>query len=289
MNKFARFLTNMLSDKAYIRLKYYYHFGRLPNLNEPRTFNEKLQWLKLNDRDDIFTDMVDKYEAKKIVSKIIGEEYVIPTYGVWDRYDDIDFDSLPEKFVLKTTHDCSGVVICKDKNSFDRENAKVFLEKHLNFNYYYESREWPYKNIKPRILAEEFVKDGNRDYLPVYKFLCFGGEPRIIQTIQNDKQPNESIDYFDTKWELLDMRQNYPNSDKPLCRPEKLDEMCNIARMLSKGRPFLRVDLYLINGDIRFSEFTFYSDAGLAAFHPSEWDDTLGDWIMLPKKKEKKK
>ena len=159
------------------------------------------------------------------------------------------------------------------------------MEDHLKRNYYLTCREWPYKNVKPCIFAEEYMQDGDREFLPVYKILCFGGEPRIIQTIQNDKQPNETIDYFDTEWKILPFRQNFPNSEVPLGLPEKLGEMLSLARQLSAGHACLRVDFYVIGGRVYFSEFTFYSDAGLAAFHPEEWDKTLGDWITLPPKK----
>jgi hypothetical protein len=153
--------------------------------------------------------------------------------------------------------------------------------------YFYHCREWPYKNIKPRIIAEEFLADANNEVLPVCKILCFNGKPKIIQTIQNDKKPNETIDYFDTDWNILELRQNYPNSQKPLNRPQKLDEMLEIAEKLAEGTSFLRVDLYSVNGDIFFSEFTFFSDAGFAPFYPETWDKTLGDWINLPEKAEK--
>ena len=229
--------------------------------------------------------MVDKYASKKYVADLIGEEHVIPCVGgPWKSVDEIDFDTLPDRFVLKTNHDCGGVVICKDKATFDREKAGEFLAKHLKYEYYLISREWPYKNVERCIFAEAFMQDGSNDFLPVYKIMCFGGEPKIIQTIQNDKQPNETIDYFDTEWEMLPFRQNFPNSQKPLEKPAKLDEMLSIARKLSKGHSFLRVDIYVINGEVYFSEFTFFSDAGLAAFEPKQWDHTLGDWIKLSQK-----
>ena len=276
-------LGRLIPDKLWIQIKYFQWFKKLPNLKNPQTFNEKLNWLKLYDRRPEYTTMVDKYEAKKYVSDLVGSEYVIPTLGgPWNSFDEIDFDSLPEQFVLKTTHDCGGVVICKDKNTFDKNKAKVFLEKHLKNNYYLTCREWPYKNVKPRIFAEAYMKDGENDFLPVYKIMCFSGVPKIIQTIQNDKQPNESIDYFDTEWNLLKLKQNFPNSENPLSKPEKLAEMLEIAKVLSKGKNFIRVDLYVINEEIAFSEHTFYSDAGLAKFHPEGWDEKLGNWIVLP-------
>jgi len=270
-----------MDDEKYIKEIFKLSMGYKLDLNNPKTFNEKLQWLKLYNRKTEFVSMVDKSLSKEIVAKTVGEEYVAKTYGIWEHFDDINFDVLPEKFVLKTTHDCGGVIICKDKNKFDNEASKKFLEKHLTYQYFYHCREWPYKNVKPRIMAEEFLQDGNREVLPVYKIMCFGGQPKIIQTIQNDKQPNETIDYFDTEWNLLDLRQNFPNSEVPLNKPEKLEEMLSIARKLSEGMSFIRVDLYTANEKIYFSEFTFFSDAGLASFDPPEWDLKFGEWIRL--------
>ncbi len=280
----SRLLRERLSDEAYLKKIYKVKFKKELDLGNPKTFNEKLQWLKLYDRKPIYTTMVDKYEAKKYVADIIGEEYVIPTLGVWDRFEDIDFDSLPEQFVLKCTHDSGGLVICRDKTTLDLKKVKKKINKSLKRNFYLiGGREWPYKNVKPRIIAEQYMQDETEKMLPVYKFFCFNGEPRIIQVIKNDKQANESIDYFDTEWTLLDLRQNFPNSTVPLPRPKKLSEMLSLVKELAGGRDgFLRVDLYTINDRIYFSEFTFFSDSGLAEFHPSSWDEILGSWIQLP-------
>lgn len=279
MKKLFRFVSRILPDKAFLSLKYRLKFGEPMPWKNPVTFNQKIQWLKLYDRKPEYSLMVDKYEAKKLVAGKIGEEYVIPTLGVWDSFDDIDFSKLPEKFVLKCTHDCGSVVICKDKEKFDIEAARKKLSKAMKRNYYYGEREWPYKNVPARIICEEYIKDNNYEFLPVYKFFCFNGEAKIVQTIQNDKQPNETIDYFDRDWQLLNMRQNYPNSDRPIPEPENLKEMIAIADSLSKGFSFIRVDLYVVNGKIYFSEYTFYSDAGFARFEPSAWDKKLGGWI----------
>lgn len=286
LRKFLVFgVGRLIPDKLWIQIKYFQWFKKLPDLKNPKTFNEKLNWLKLYDRRPEYTTMVDKYDAKKYVSNRVGAKYVISVVGgPWNSFDEIDFEKLPNQFVLKTTHDCGGVIVCKDKDSFDKEKAKIFLESHLKNNYYLTCREWPYKNVKPRIFAEEYMKDGNNDFLPVYKIMCFSGEPKVIQTIQNDKQPNESIDYFDVNWNLLNLRQNFPNSEEPLCKPERLQEMLEVARALAKDKVFLRVDLYVINGNVGFSEHTFYSDAGLAKFEPEIWDKKLGEWIKLPKK-----
>lgn len=271
-----------MPDKMYIKLKFYSRMGRFPNLKDPKTFNEKLQWLKLHDRKPEYTRMVDKYEAKQYVSDIIGEEYTIPTLGVWDKFDDIDFDKLPDQFVLKCTHDSGGLVICRDKSKLDIAAAKKKIEKCLKVNYYWHGREWPYKDVKPKIIAEKYIDDGKSDVLPVYKFFCFNGEPQIIQSIQNDKKQNESIDYFDIDWNLLKMRQNYPNSVDPMPMPSQFDKIFQASKILSAGTSFLRIDWYCIDEKIYFSEFTFYSDAGFASFYPCDWDAILGAWITLP-------
>ena len=273
---------NGMSDEDYLKMMFRRSLGYELDLSAPKTFNEKMQWLKLYHRRPEFTDMVDKLEAKRIAARTMGTEHVIPTLAVWDRVEDIDLSVLPEQFVLKTTHDCGGVVICRNKAELDLEAVKQTLGKHMKLNYYITNREWPYKNVKPRIIAEELMVDGDNEVLPVYKVFCFGGKPHLIQAIVNDKQRDEAIDYFDTDWNKLDLRQNFPNSDRPLPRPEKLDEMLALAAEASEGFSFLRVDFYVVNGKVYFSEFTFYSDAGTAAFTPSEWDRRLGDLIALP-------
>lgn len=426
----VRGISRLIPDEPYIKLKYYWAFGKWPNLKKPKTFNEKVNWLKLHDRNPLYTTMVDKYEAKKYVAQRIGEEYIIPTYGVWERFEDIDFDSLPNQFVLKGTHDGGSLIIVRDKSKMDIEEAKKKLTKSLKTNYYWHGREWPYKNVKPRIIAEQYMEDDRtaelRDYkifsfdgvmkalsiaanqqnegeetkldffdidfkhlditnghdnadfppakperfeemkhytdvlskhfpylhidfyevngqvyfgeltfsywgamvpfepekwdrtfgewikvpeingegyaligeeyviwlhqaeyhkprsLNVYKILCFNGKPEIIQTIQNDKQEDETIDYYDTNWKLLDLRQNFPNSKVPLDRPRNLQKMLAFAEKLSAGHPLLRVDVYEISGKIYFSEFTFFSDDGMASFDPAEWDERLGEKIFLP-------
>ena len=277
-----REFLNFINDKKYIEIAYKIKFGKKPNLNDPKTFNEKLQWLKLNDRNPLYTTLVDKYEVKKHVADKIGEEYVIPTLGVWDNFDDIDFDSLPKEFVLKCSHDSGGLIICKNKDSLDIKKAKKKINACLKHNFFWGQREWPYKNVKPRIIAEKFMKDRDYECLNVFKIFNFNGEPKIIQTIQNDKTQNETIDYFDTEWNLLELKQNFPNSDHPIERPDTLEEMLNLAKILSKDTsPFIRTDFYEINGKVYFSEFTFYSDSGLAKFTPSDWDLKLGNLINL--------
>lgn len=251
------------------------------NLKNPKTFNEKLNWIKLYYRKPIMTTMVDKYEVKKYVSDIIGEEYVIPSIAIYNKWKDIDFDSLKAPFVLKTTHSSGVIKIVKDKDNFDIKETKKKFNKSLRQNYFYSCREWPYKNVKPRIIVEQFVKDDKEDNLPVYKFFCFNGEPYLVQTIKNDKTTYETIDYFDMSWKRLELKQNFENSEVPLDKPVNFEEMKEIAKKLSKGFPFVRVDLYSVNNKVYFSEFTFFSDAGYQRFYPDEWDLILGEKIVL--------
>ena len=278
---FARFI----SDERLIRKKFKKAFGRELNLENPQTFNEKIQWLKLYDHRPEYPLMVDKYEVKKIVSDKIGSDYVIPLIGVYNNFDEIDFDKLPDKFVLKCTHNSGGLTICRDKSKLDIPAVRESMSRALLQNYYWNEREWAYKDITPRIIAEEYVQDGERINLPVYKILTFNGEPKVIQAIQDDKTDYETIDYFDTDWNKLPFRQNFPNSKTPYSKPEKLDLMLELTAKLSADIPLVRIDWYTVGDKIRFSEFTFYSDAGFAPFDPPEWDYTLGSWVELPKEK----
>lgn len=277
-----------MDDERYLKLFFRGVTGKKLNLKNPQTFNEKLQWLKLYNRKPVYTVMVDKYLVKKYVADIIGEEYIIPTIGVWDNPDDIDFDSLPDKFVLKCNHNSGyGMCICKDKSKLDIQKVREDLKEGLKQQYFYHGREWPYKDVPPRIIAEKFMQDRNYPTLNVFKIFNFGGVPKIIQTIQNDKTKDETIDYFDTDWNRLDLRQNFPNSKSPLPKPETLSFMLELAKKLSEAnKAFLRTDFYEINGKVYFSEFTFFSDCGFAEFYPEHWDALLGSWIKLPTDKE---
>lgn len=271
-----------LDDKDFICGMYKICFGRKIDLENPKTFNEKLQWLKLYDRRPIYTTMVDKIAVKEYVSSRIGTSFLAKEIGQWEKFEDIDFSKLPSQFVLKTNHGSGGVFVCKDKDSFDPSTISESFTKALKENYYYHCREWPYKNVKPMVFAEELLKDPHNDVLPVYKFFCFGGEPYIAQIIQNDKHPNESIDYVDMSYTRLKIKQNFPNSKSLLPKPDNWEDMKAICRKLTSGIPFVRCDLYSIEGKIFFSEFTFYSDAGFQRFHPAKWDKILGDKIILP-------
>lgn len=269
-------------DKAYLEDLFREFAGYELNLEHPRTFNEKLQWLKLFDRRPEYPLMVDKFEVKKLVSNKISEINVINTIGIWDSYDNIPFDTFPDSFVLKCTHDSGSVLVVKEKSEFDPAFYRDRFNNALSRNYYYSCREWPYKNVQPRIMAEEYKEVPGKKSLPVYKFFCFNGKPKIIQAIENDKQKDEVIDYYDTDWQLLELRQNYPNSPNGMDRPVNLGKMLEYAEILSEGHPFIRVDFYEIDNKVYFSEFTFFSDAGFASFTPPKWDKILGEYIKLP-------
>lgn len=258
----------ILSDKAYLKLKFKASLGKKLNLKNPQTFNEKLQWLKLNDRKPEYTTMVDKYEGKKYVADIIGEEHIIPTLGVWDKFDDIDFDSLPNEFVLKCTHDSGGLVIVKDKASFDKEAARKKINKCLKRNYYWHGREGPYKNVKPKIIAEEYMVDESGYELKDYKIFCFSGEPKVMFIATDRSNPNEEtkFDFFDMDFKHLPFTNGHPNSNRPIQCPKSFEQMKELASKLSKGIPQVRVDFYDINGKIYFGELTLFHWGGNDAF-----------------------
>ncbi len=275
---FSKMIKN---DELFIRLEYFSGIGKFPNLKMPKTYNEKLQWLKLNHKHDEYSIMVDKYEAKEYVKKIIGEDYIIPTLGVWNDFDEIDFDKLPNQFVLKTTHDSGGVAICKDKANFDRETARKKLEKSLKRNFFYEHREYPYKNVKPRIIAEKFMVDESGTELKDYKFFCFDGEVKML-FVATDRPFDTRFDFFDADFNHLPFKQGHPLATKEIRKPRGFEEMKRVAAMLSKGMPHVRVDLYDINGKIYFGELTFFHFSGNVPFEPEEWDYKVGEWLKLP-------
>jgi len=276
-----RNILRILSDKAYLKILFKLRLNKSLNLKNPKTFNEKLQWLKLYDRKPIYTTMVDKYQAKEYVANIIGDEYIIPTLGVWDRFDDIDFDSLPNQFVLKCTHDSGGLVICRDKSTLDKAAAKQKIEKSLKVNYYWRGREWPYKNVKPRIIAEKFLDDGSGDAIYDYKFFCFNGVPKIMY-LSRDKSKEPRTDFFDMSYNHLNMRMRDLNADVLPEKPECFEEMKHLAAVLSKDIPHVRVDFYMVNKKIYIGEMTFFHCGGFVQVKPEEWNSTMGDWIQLP-------
>ena len=270
-------------DRLYISLDYFSRMKKFPDLKHPKTFNEKLQWLKLNDRRNEYTRLVDKYEVKDYVKGILGEEAIIPTLGVWDRFDDIDFEGLPDRFVLKTTHDSGGVVVVSDKGRMDMEAVRKKLEKSLKTNYYTLHREYPYKNVKPRIIAEKYMIDEGGSGLKDYKFFCFGGEVKFFKVDLN-RFTNHHANYYDRNWNLEEFWESqYPvDYSTQVVPPCNFDKMLTYAEKLSEGIPFVRVDLYNIDGDIYFGELTFFPTSGAVPFSPPEWNDKIGDMLKLP-------
>lgn len=278
----------ILPDDLYLRALYLVKIHRPLRLNHPQTFNEKLQWLKLHNRNPEFTRMVDKFEAKAYVAERIGEEYIIPTLGVWDRFDEIDFDALPDRFVLKCTHDSGGLVICRDKSTLDFAAARDKIEACLKRNYYWEYREWPYKDVKPRIIAEEYLPGENGELLD-YKFMCFNGEMKSCMVCSQRQSGNGlHVDNYDIQWKKQPFERGYPSTDMEQPKPEHFDTMVAMAEELAKDLPFIRVDFYENGGRVYFGELTFFPGSGVARFNPPEWDAILGSWIQLPEQDEKK-
>ncbi len=278
-------LGYLIPDTLYLQCAYYNTFGKKLNLKNPKTFNEKLQWLKLYDRKPIYTTMVDKYAAKKYVADIIGEEYIIPTLGVWDRFEDIDFTSLPNQFVLKCTHDSGGLVICKDKSMLNIEDARRKINDSLKRDYYLNGREWPYKNVPRRIIAEKYMSKSDGSIPEDYKVLNFNGNPGIIQ-VDLDRFINHKKKLFLPNWTELNFDFNYPTEKEySLKKTDTLNEMLGLARKLSKEFSFLRTDFYVIDDRIYFGELTLFPASGFGKFSPEEWDERIGKWISLPEKR----
>lgn len=278
-------IYNSMPDEIFLKRKYKLKMGKDLDLENPRTFNEKLQWLKLYDRKPEYTQMVDKYEVKKIVAERIGEKYIIPTLGVWELFEDIDFDTLPDQFVLKCTHDSGGLVICRDKSTFDYAVAEKKITRSLKRNYYYAGREWPYKGVVPRIIAEKYMEDDSTKELRDYKFFCFDGTVKalFVATERQIKGEDVKFDFFDKEFNHLPLRQGHENAPNIPEKPKRFDEMKSLASKLSQGLKQVRVDFYEVNGQIFFGELTFFHHGGWTPFEPEEWDYTFGEWIALPK------
>lgn len=287
LSKLIRIISPLISDdKTLLHIRYRVQFHKKLNLESPTTYNEKLQWLKLYDRNPQYTPMVDKYAAKQIIEEKIGEQYVIPTLGIWNDVDDIDFDNLPNSFVLKTTHGGgnTGVVICRDKKTFNYKLAKQKLRRSLKEDLYVSSREWPYKNVPRRIIAEELLINNDSLDLPDYKFFCFDGEVKALFVATERSTGNVKFDFFDPEFNHLNLVQVHPMSNKQIQKPQQFEKMLDLARILSKGFPHVRIDMYVCNNKIYIGEFTFYHHGGFVPFHPEEYDKLFGEWLNLPSK-----
>ena len=274
-----------MNDLSFIKWEYFSGMAKFPNLKEPQTYNEKLQWLKLNDIHPEYAKLVDKYTAKEYVRRIIGDEYLIPTLGIWERFEEIDFEMLPNRFVLKTTHDSGGVVVVPDKTNLDKKKAKKKLEKSLRNNYFLQHREYPYKTIKPRIIAEQFITDECGEELKDYKFFCFNGKCKMLFVASDRSIGDVKFDFFDTDFNHLPFKQGHPWATREIKKPAGFEKMIKLSEKLAQGFPHLRVDLYDINGKIYFGELTFFHFSGNVPFEPEVWDKKIGDWLILPDNK----
>lgn len=278
-------LKNLVPAKAYCSYIYQRSTGKKINWKNPTTFNEKLQWLKVYDHNPLYTQMVDKYSVRSYISEKIGEEYLIPLIGVWDKFEDINFDELPDQFVLKCTHDSGGVVICRSKSDLDFEEVRSRINNSLKRNYYYNGREWPYKNVTPRIICEKYMVDESGYELKDYKLMSFNGKVKCSFVCHNRDSDNMYVDFYDNEWNKMPFKRHYPSSPLGIVKPHSYDEMIRIAEKISKGIPFLRVDFYDINGKIYFGELTFFPGSGFEEFTPDVYDELLGSWIELPERK----
>jgi hypothetical protein len=275
---------HFIPDSIYLKIQYRLRCKKRLNINSPKTFNEKIQWLKLYDRKPEYTQMVDKYEVRKYIADKIGEEYLIPLLGIWDKPDNINFEKLPKQFVLKCTHDSGGIIICKDNEILDIKKVKEKLNRLLKRNYYYGGREYPYKNIKARIIAEKYMVDESGVELKDYKIQCFNGEPKIIQVDFNRFSEQHQRNFYSIDWVYQPFSLLYPTyPEKIIPRPQSLDLMLSLAQELSQSIPYVRVDLYSIEKKIYFGELTFHHGSGYEKFDPPEWNTILGSWININK------
>ncbi len=278
---------NWMYDKWWISTLFQQIFGYKLDWNNPQTFNEKLQWLKIHDRNPLYSTLVDKYAVKQWAADKIGTEYIIPTLAVYKTADEIDLDKLPDQFVLKCNHDSSSIIICKNKSEFDLKLAKERLSKSLKTNYYTNSREWPYKNVKPLIIAEPYLEDEHTHDLPDYKFFCFDGEVKalFVATDRQSESEETKFDFYDANYKHIDVTNGHPNAYQSIEKPKEFEKMKALAAELSKGMPHVRCDFYWVNGKIYFGEITFYHWSGFVPFDPPEFDKIMGDWLDLKKAK----
>jgi hypothetical protein len=271
---------NWVPDKLYLKIIFRIVMGYWFDLNNPKTFNEKLQWLKIYDRQPLYSKLVDKYEVRQYVAEKIGEEHLIPLLGVWNSFDEIDFDKLPNQFVLKCTHDSQSVIICKDKSKFDSVAARRKITKHLKRNLFWGLREWPYKNVHPRIVAEKYMEDDTKECLTDFKYFCFDGKPKFMY-VSHDIAKVAQTDFFDMGYNHLPIRMKDPNSIVLPSQNPKFEDMKQLAEILAKDFTHVRVDFYVISNCIYFGELTFYHNSGLSKISPKEWDKKLGDLINI--------
>ncbi len=290
VDAFVRRYCSWLPDKPYLQIRYRCNMGRWIDWENPTLYQEKLQWLKVYNRKEQYTKMVDKISAKEYAASIIGEKYIIPTLGVWNHFDEIDFNCLPERFVLKTNNGGgnTGVIVCKNKSKLDKKAAKECLEKSLASSIYKSYREWPYKNVVPKIFAEEYMEDDtefNKGGLSDYKFTCFNGIADNVMVCCDRSSGNTKFYFFDREWNVLPLNKRGLETDPSfkLPKPDCIEEMFEIAGKLSAGVPFLRVDLYYINGRPYFGETTFFPASGFDPNILPQTEILFGNKIQLPR------
>lgn len=277
---------NWVPDSLYLKVLYRVIMGRKLNLKNPKEYNEKLQWLKLNDRKPEYSTMVDKYEVRGYIEDLLGDKYLIPCLGIYDSVDDIDIDALPDRFVLKCTHDSGSVEICKDKSSFDIEGARHRLSQAMKRNYYATYREWPYKYVKPRIIAEGYLEGDGGD-LKDYKVMCFNGEAKIVEVHENRFVEGKvhTQTFYDKEWNIVPLTQvETVTVDRPGERPRQLDEIIRLSELIAKDMYHARIDWYIEGDKIYFGEITFFDGSGFESFSTPEMERMLGDMIKLPEK-----
>lgn len=279
----------VISDKAFVKLFYHTYIGKKLDLLNPKGFNEKLQWLKLYDRKDEYSDLTDKLKVRDYVADKIGKEHLVPLLGVWDSAEQITIDKLPEKFVLKCNHDSASVVICTDKKTFNIKKAKKKLSKALRTDYYYIGREYNYHNIERKIIAEQYLSNESDGGLTDYKFFCFDGEPKFIQ-IDTGRFSDHIRNFYTMEWEYIDVSYGKPNSPNAIIpKPEGFSEMVEYAKVLSKGFTHVRVDFYYTNNQVYFGELTFHHGGGAMVIKPERYDELWGSCCVLPQNKNKRK
>ncbi len=280
-NKISKIIPSIM----FLKIRYKLRIGKKLDLRNPKTFNEKIQWLKLYDRKPQYTQLADKYEVREYIKETIGEEYLIPLLGVYNKFDEINFDNLPEQFVLKPNHTSGDIYICKDKSTIDFVELKNKVNKWLKSRYYWRSREFPYKDIKPKIICEKYMVDESGTELKDYKFMCFNGEVKCLFVCLNRvASTGLNVDFYDMDWCPMLFERHYKSSGTIIAKPKTFDKMVEFAKILSKNIPFVRVDFYDIEGKLYFGELTFFPGNGMEEFTPESYDYLLGSWIQLPEK-----
>lgn len=277
--------ANLISDKKYLEWMYYLTFRKSLDLENPKSFNEKLQWMKLYDRNPLYTKLVDKLEAKTYINEVCGAEYAVPTLAVWNNENEIDLKNLPQKFVIKCNHNSGlGLIICRDKDTLDINKVKTLVGRGLRQDFFLSSREWPYRDVVRKAFAEDYLGENLLDY----RFYCFNGEPKLIYVYSNlsnsegSKPEPHFCDIMDMQWKPAPFRQKSPPKGN-IPKPPHFEEMITIAKKLSRGIPYVRIDFYDLDR-LYVGEFTFFPGGGFSKFNPSKWDEILGSWIELPQK-----